>query len=377
MRNYEKSYTQLSPKSKLAMRNHKRKRRREDNKFEDVSMIEGHTLDMSAATQSPQSQNAGPTGGQVRVSYDKHLPCLPQPHEYGDPHLAGPALGMNQICQTNTLSQPFPLGTPVRTQNHGGQGGPAQGNLKKMRPVGIGVSTDVSAVAITGYSGGTTAAQRNWNNSSQNSLTQKGPPPNPWKGVVIQGSTFPDSPVKTNRSVKPNKHIKEKIVPILRTWLANGEITSGMYGLIMVHAIKEGYYPDTRAYRYNNPGNVGNTDSGENKGFATVQDGLLHLKDYIKRVAAGTHSRYRIGEQINIKPYYSQEIANNPQYGLPPYLPGYNFTYTGQIDQYVKIYATGARAGNSYLSQIISYFNQEDLGSLTPESKIQDIILIA
>ena len=79
----------------------------------------------------------------------------------------------------------------------------------------------------------------------------------------------------------------------------------------------------------------------------------------------------------NIKPYYSQEIANNPQYGLPPYLPGYNFTYTGQIDQYVKIYATGARAGNSYLSQIISYFNQEDLGSLTPESKIQDIILIA
>ena len=150
-----------------------------------------------------------------------------------------------------------------------------------------------------------------------------------------------------------------------------------MYGLIMVHAIKEGYYPDTRAYRYNNPGNVGNTDSGENKGFATVQDGLLHLKDYIKRVAAGTHSRYRIGEQINIKPYYSQEIANNPQYGLPPYLPGYNFTYTGQIDQYVKIYATGARAGNSYLSQIISYFNQEDLGSLTPESKIQDIILIA
>ena len=139
MRNYEKSYTQLSPKSKLAMRNHKRKRRREDNKFEDVSMIEGHTLDMSAATQSPQSQNAGPTGGQVRVSYDKHLPCLPQPHEYGDPHLAGPALGMNQICQTNTLSQPFPLGTPVRTQNHGGQGGPS-GQLKKMRPVGIGAS---------------------------------------------------------------------------------------------------------------------------------------------------------------------------------------------------------------------------------------------
>ena len=58
---------------------------------------------------------------------------------------------------------------------------------------------------------------------------------------------------------------------------------------------------------------------------------------------------------------------------MSPYLPGYEFTFTGQLDQFVKIYSTGARGGNSYLSMIISYFNQNGL-SIKPESKIQDVI---
>ena len=122
MRNYEKSYRQLSPKSKLAMRNHKRKQRRELNNLEDVTTVEAVTLQMSSVGETPQSQNGGPSGGQMRVSYDKQLPCLPQPYEYQGEQ-AGIANGMQPILQTNTLSQPFPLGTPVRTQNHGGMGG--------------------------------------------------------------------------------------------------------------------------------------------------------------------------------------------------------------------------------------------------------------
>ena len=41
MKNYEKSYRQLSPESKLAMRNFKRRERRELNNLEDVTTVEG------------------------------------------------------------------------------------------------------------------------------------------------------------------------------------------------------------------------------------------------------------------------------------------------------------------------------------------------
>ena len=60
---------------------------------------------------------------------------------------------------------------------------------------------------------------------------------------------------------------------------------------------------------------------------------------------------------------------------MSPYLPGYNFVFTGQLDQFVKIYATGARAGNGYVNMIISYFKKNGI-YITPKSKIQDIIKI-
>ena len=58
---------------------------------------------------------------------------------------------------------------------------------------------------------------------------------------------------------------------------------------------------------------------------------------------------------------------------MSPYVPGYDFIFTGQLDQFVKIYATGARAGNSYLSMILSYFKKNGI-YITQHSKIQDII---
>lgn len=201
------------------------------------------------------------------------------------------------------------------------------------------------------------------------------PPPgeHPYRDMIIQGSKFPYAPVNGNKTVKGNVHIRTKLIPAVNKALANA--TKGMRLLVIVHAIKEGYKPGSRSYKHNNPGNVGNTDSGNNKGFPTLEAGILHLRDYIQDVADGKRSSYPLGRQRKIKPYYSKEIANNQKTygGKSPYLPGYVFTYTGQIDQYVKIYSTGARSGNSYLSLIISYFNQNGI-KLTPESKIQDII---
>ena len=130
----------LSAKASLKYRNERRKRRRQHNKLEDVSVIEAVTLPMHSdpkQAESPQSQNGTPTGGQVRVSYDKYLPCLPQSWECADAEKARIATDMQPIIQTNTVVQPVPYGTKIRTQNHGGKGGPAQGNFSKMRPVGM------------------------------------------------------------------------------------------------------------------------------------------------------------------------------------------------------------------------------------------------
>ena len=81
-----------------------------------------------------------------------------------------------------------------------------------------------------------------------------------------------------------------------------------------------------------------------------------------------------MGRKKLIKPYFSKEIAKHTKlYGMSPYVPGYTFRFTGQLDQFVKIYSTGARAGNGYVNMIISYFKKNGM-HITPKSRIQDII---
>ena len=149
----------------------------------------------------------------------------------------------------------------------------------------------------------------------------------------------------------------------------------GLRLLATVMTIKEGYYPSTRSYKHNNPGNIGNTDKGNNKTFSSLEAGVKKQRDYILSVAAGTHRAYPLGKKKKIKPYYSEEIAKYQKTyrGKSPWLPGYEFVYTGQVDQFVKIYSTGARGSNGYLSLILSYFKQNGY-DITAQSKIQDII---
>jgi len=193
-----------------------------------------------------------------------------------------------------------------------------------------------------------------------------------YKGVTIQGSVYPDAPIKSTINITPNKHIRDKYLPALERALPNEP--KGLKLLATAQAIKEGFWPNTRAYRHNNPGNIGNTDSGENVGYSTLEDGIKKQKNYLLKVAEGRHRAYPLGKQKTIKPYYSKEIAKNQKtYKKSPYLPGYSFVYTGQLDQFVKIYATSSRSGNNYLNMILSYFSKNGI-ALTPQSKIQDIV---
>lgn len=193
-----------------------------------------------------------------------------------------------------------------------------------------------------------------------------------YKGVIIMGSVFPDKPVLDTLRIRLNKEIVSEYLPTLEK--AIGDEPRGLKLLCTIMAYKEGFKKGTRSYRTNNPGNIGNTDSGANKHNGTLKSGILLQKSYIERIVNGKHPAYPMGEKKIIKPYFSPEIARHSKlYGMSPYVPGYEFIFTGQLDQFVKIYATGARAGNGYLSMIISYFKKNGI-NIDEESKIQDII---
>ena len=193
-----------------------------------------------------------------------------------------------------------------------------------------------------------------------------------YKDVTIQGSVFPDKPIKTDLKVTLKPEMVNEYLPAMEKAMAGQP--KGFKYLCTIMAHKEGFYKGTRSYKTNNPGNIGNTDSGRNRSNSTLEDGILLQRDYIKSIIDGKHSAYPMGKKKVIKPYYSPEIAKNSKlYGMSPYVPGYEFVFTGQLDQFVKIYSTGARAGNGYLSMIISYFKSKGM-TINAQSKIQDVI---
>ena len=191
-----------------------------------------------------------------------------------------------------------------------------------------------------------------------------------YKDIIFDGSTFPDDKYKTVKVVL-NDTIKTEYLPALEKL----PYTKGLKLLMTAMTHTEGFRKGSRSYRTNNPGNVGNTDSGANKKLVTLSDGIQLQADHLKKIAEGKSKYYPLGKQITLKPFYSPEIANNPQYGLPANLPGYKFVYTGKLDQFIKIYSTGARVTNIYINTIVSYFAQNGI-TITPADKLIDIIAI-
>lgn len=207
--------------------------------------------------------------------------------------------------------------------------------------------------------------------SSTSSSSNSGDFNTKYKDVIFQGSVFPDAPISTTKRVTLNSSMKNEYLPAMEKALAGEK--KGLKLLCTVMASQEGFYPGSRSYRTNNPGNIGNTDAGSNVQINSLEDGIKRQRDYINRVVQGKNAAYPIGKKKFLKSYYSPEIAKNPQYGLPAWLPGYEFIFTGQLDQFVKIYSTGARAGNSYLSTILSYLIANGIQA-SASSKIGDII---
>lgn len=189
---------------------------------------------------------------------------------------------------------------------------------------------------------------------------------------IFEGSTFPDKPVNSEMKIS----FKDEMLYFYIPTIEKMGLKRGFKLLLIIMAQKEGFKKGTKSFRTNNPGNIGNTDIGATNKLATLSDGIKAQVNYINKIVSGQHRAYPMGKSMVIQPYFSPEIhANQKNYGMSGYLPGYKFVFTGQLDQFVKIYSTGARAGNSYLSMIISFFKNHGI-ELTTESKIQDIIKI-
>jgi hypothetical protein len=190
-----------------------------------------------------------------------------------------------------------------------------------------------------------------------------------YKGVTINGSHFPDKPILNNAKISFNTEILKEYIPTIEKM----NVSKGLKLLLIIMTDHEGFKVGTRSYRTNNPGNIGNTDGGANVKLASLEIGIQRQVDYFTRIIEGKSKTYPINKLVTIKPYYSSEIAKNIKtYQMSPYVPGYKFIFTGQLDQFIKIYSTGARAGNSYLSDIISFFKNHGI-TVTPETTLFDI----
>jgi hypothetical protein len=187
-----------------------------------------------------------------------------------------------------------------------------------------------------------------------------------YRNKIIQGDTFPDKPVQDEVKISFSKEMIDEYIPLINVVMKDDP--RGFRLLLIIMAQKEGFHKGTRSYKTKNPGNIGNVDSGANKQIETLKDGILLQKSYVLRIVNGQSKTYPMGKRKIIPAAYSEEIAKNQKnYGMSPWLPGYDFVFTGELDQFVKIYSTGARAGNSYLSMIISFFKNHGV-HLTADS---------
>lgn len=191
-----------------------------------------------------------------------------------------------------------------------------------------------------------------------------------YKDVMFKGSTFPDKPYQIV-PVKLTPAITDIYIPARDKIAPNLPI--GFKLLITIMALQEGFFKGSRSFKSNNPGNIGNDDTGKTKFYPSLEAGIQVQIDYVSGMVSGKNPNYPMDKLKIIKPDYSKEIDNHPEYGLPCFLPGYTFIFTGQLDQFVKIYSTGARLGNGYVNRITSFYKANGF-FITPESKIQDII---
>ena len=184
------------------------------------------------------------------------------------------------------------------------------------------------------------------------------------KRPPIQKSTVTQQ--QPANQITPNQTFNNIYKPTLNSQIPNAR--KGIKLLMEAQTLFEGFKPTTLSFKTNNPGNIGNTDAGGKRRFDTLALGIQGQYNHINRVALGQEPNYPLNKR-KIAPGATDKAT-----GIT--YPGINFIYTGQLQQYLKIYATGPRISNNYLNFIISYFKKNgiSISSNTTLKEIYDIV---
>lgn len=107
--------------------------------------------------------------------------------------------------------------------------------------------------------------------------------------------------------------IAEKYIPILNNIFA----PAGLKILALAHTSIEGFFPGSKAYRTNNPGNIGTTAIGGTVGkFPSLADGTAAQINYLQKILDGKHRAYPLGGDTTLAKYintYAPPIENNSE----------------------------------------------------------------
>jgi hypothetical protein len=177
------------------------------------------------------------------------------------------------------------------------------------------------------------------------------------------------NPALSNVSINPNQTFKNLYIPTLNQQIPNAK--KGIRLLMEAQASFEGFSGPSKsnsngtlAFRTNNPGNIGNTDAGGKRRFDTLALGIQGQYNHINRVALGQEPNYPLNKR-KIAPGATDKAT-----GIT--YPGIDFIYTGQLQQYLKIYATGPRRFDNYLNYVISYFKKNGI-NIAPTTTLKEI----
>jgi len=129
-------------------------------------------------------------------------------------------------------------------------------------------------------------------------------PPNPAPRAV--------PPPAEIRNVSPSKIIQDIYIPALNKALPS--ISKGAKLLLSAQAQNEGFFPGSKSYRTNNPGNVGNTGTGT-KTFPTLEAGIqAQWNKVLKGAFNGTSQYYKPTDTLlqYLSNYAPVSDGNNP-----------------------------------------------------------------
>jgi len=166
---------------------------------------------------------------------------------------------------------------------------------------------------------------------------------------------------RTVRGVNSSDFIKNTYIPALNKQVPNGR--KGIKLLITAQAQFEGYKPNNLAYRTNNPGNINNTDKGNQKFFDSLEQGIQAQYNHTVKVVTNKEPNYILNTR-------KKAPGVTDKKGIT--YPGIDFIYTGKLKQYLQIYATGPRLDDNYLNFIIGYFKNNGI-NITKDTTLQEI----